>query len=139
MAYRIYLAEDDPDDVYLIQMAFNEAGHEVELSCFSDGRHLMQAMTRPDGAELPNLILLDLNLPVMDGKATLRSIKEHAQIQSIPVVVYTTSKSERDIEEVYSLGANSYMVKSPDYGELVDKVKCLCDYWFATVELKGRG
>ncbi|MDX1452083.1 MAG: response regulator [Oleiphilaceae bacterium] len=135
MTHRIFLAEDDPDDIYLIKMAFQESQHNIDLVSFEEGRALMHRLNQLEAIALPHLIMLDLNLPVFDGKATLRSLKESSALKAIPVVIYTTSKSERDIKDVYALGANSYMVKSPDYSELVSKIKTLCDYWFETVQI----
>lgn len=136
MPHRIFIAEDDPDDIYLLGMAFKEAGYQVELHNFEHGGKLMESLAKAYPHAMPTLIMLDLNLPVLDGKNALQAIKAQEALRTIPVIVYTTSKSEKDITEVYALGANSYIVKSPDYSEQVRKIRSFCDYWLNTVQLR---
>ncbi len=135
MAHRIFLAEDDPDDIYLLGMAFREAGYDVNLQNFDHGGKLIECLSQAFPDRLPELIMLDLNLPALDGKNVLRTIKAQDAFCTIPVVVYTTSTSEKDIADVYALGANAYMVKSPDYAEQLRKIRILCEYWFDSVQL----
>ena len=133
--FRVYLAEDDPDDQYLLQLAFKESPVEVSLHCYENGKLLYEALRELSGdQEWPHLILLDLNLPVWDGKRTLDILKKHVQLKSIPVVVYTTSRLQADVNEVYDLGANSYIVKPAKYESLVETIGVLTHYWFRLVK-----
>ena len=94
-----------------------------------DGEALSQNSTRPD------LILLDLNLPGIDGRQVLRNIKQDAKLRSIPVVVFTTSNNPKDIEECYQYGVNSYIVKPIDFAQLKQDIFTLINYWFEVTTL----
>ena len=138
----VYLIEDDLDDQYLFKSVMKELDIQIELTTFDDGLSAYQALTRvcnlgdealPD--QLPDLILLDLNLPVWDGKKTLSELKKVEGLQAIPIVIYTTSKSEYDVEDCYELGANSFISKAAEYDNLLRQIKSMCTYWFTTVTL----
>ncbi|TNC79792.1 MAG: two-component system response regulator [Oleiphilus sp.] len=132
--FRIFLAEDDPDDQYLLKLAFEETAVTSQIDCFENGKLLYEALRELGPVDArPHLILLDLNLPVWDGKRTLGLIKKNPSMNSIPVVVYTTSRSQTDVDEVYSLGANSYIVKPAKYQTLLENVDVLTRYWFRLV------
>lgn len=132
--FRIFLAEDDPDDQYLLELAFNEQAEPIAIQCFENGKLLYEALRAigPD-EQWPHLILLDLNLPVWDGKRTLELLKKNPSMSHIPVVAYTTSRSQTDIDEVYALGANSYIVKPARFESLLETVDVLTRYWFKHV------
>nr|WP_262908037.1 response regulator [Hymenobacter sp. 15J16-1T3B] len=86
-------------------------------------------------AQLPAFVLLDLNLPGTDGRAVLSKVKQDPHLQSIPVIIFSTSTNSRDIEECYRLGANSYLTKPIEFSALEEKTATLVRYWLATSEL----
>ena len=136
--FRLFLVEDDPDDQFLLKMAFEEMNIPIAITCFENGKALYEHLTLiTENSEWPHLILLDLNLPLWDGKKTLSVLKKHANLKTIPVVIYTTSRSDQDMREAYQLGANSYIVKPSKYENLLESVDALCRYWFKVVRYSG--
>ena len=137
----ILMAEDDADDRLLVQDAFAECGARDRVRFVADGEELVdyllhrgkyeQAGTSPR----PDLILLDLNMPRKDGREVLKEIRAHRHLRSVPVVVFTTSRADKDIERVYELGANSFVTKPAGFDALVATVTRITGYWFDTVEL----
>jgi two-component system response regulator len=139
----ILLADDDPDDRRLTQDALAESRLANDLRCVEDGQELLDYLRRdgrfggPDAAPRPGLILLDLNMPRMDGREALEAIKADPGLRSIPIVVLTTSKSEEDVFRSYDLGVNSFITKPVSFQGLVEVVRVLGHYWFEIVELPG--
>jgi CheY-like chemotaxis protein len=137
----ILTAEDDPDDCILVQDAFRESGQADQLYFVEDGIKLLQYLRRedsyaqPQAAPRPDLILLDLNMPRMDGRESLAEIKADPNLRGIPVVVLTTSSAEEDVLRTYDLGAAGYITKPDTFQALVEIVKGLKRYWFEVVEL----
>jgi CheY-like chemotaxis protein len=140
----IVVADDDADDRMLIEDAFNESRLANPLEFAEDGVELLDLLKRRgkyadrDPRRLPGLILLDLNMPRMDGRTALRHLKEDAELRRIPVVVLTTSKAEEDILRTYDLGVSSFICKPVSFDGLVDVVRTLNHYWIEIVELPGR-
>lgn len=140
---RIVMAEDDPDDRLLAQDALEEARLVNELDLVENGEELMDYLLRQDkyaalaGTPLPGLILLDLNMPRMDGREALEKIKGRPELRRIPIVVLTTSKGDEDILRTYDLGANSYITKPVTFDSLVQIMRDLGRYWFEIVQLPG--
>ena len=137
----ILMAEDDPDDRMLAEEAFEEARVRNDLRFVGDGEELL-AYLRREGryadrstSPRPGLILLDLNMPKLDGREALREIKQDPNLRRIPIVVLTTSKSEIDLLQSYDLGANSYIVKPVTFDRLVEIIADLGRYWIEIVEL----
>lgn len=135
----ILMAEDDPDDRMLVRDALRESRLLNELHCVQDGEELMEYLEQRGrysaSAPRPGLILLDLNMPRMDGREALQEIKANPALRRIPVVVLTTSKSEQDVLRSYDLGASSYICKPVTFQSLVDVMRDLGRYWFEIVEL----
>lgn len=137
----ILMAEDDADDRLLVREAFDESRLLNELRFVEDGEELMEYLRRqgryasPDSSPRPGLILLDLNMPRMDGREALRAIKEDDDLRRIPIVVMTTSKAEEDIFRSYESGASSYITKPVTFERLVELMKALGQYWIEFVEL----
>ncbi|WP_404379322.1 response regulator [Caenispirillum salinarum] len=128
----VLLVEDNPADARLTQEAFADAGRSVSLEWVRDGDDAMAFLRRhPPYTEAPrpHLVLLDLNMPRKDGRATLTEIKGDAALKALPVVVLTTSESRMDVEESYRAHANAYVTKPLDMDELVAKIGALCDFW----------
>ncbi|MGB2990332.1 MAG: response regulator [Candidatus Zixiibacteriota bacterium] len=116
-----------------------------ELYIVEDGEEALNYLLRrgkyqdPASSPKPDLMLLDLNMPKMDGKQLLEQMRADPNLRRIPVVALTTSKQENDIIRTYDLGANSYIVKPVDMDQFVNAIKVLKDYWFQIVVLPPRG
>jgi CheY-like chemotaxis protein len=128
----LLVADDDADDRLLLQDAFQTLGFSTEVRFVENGEELLASLQGRDGSEperLPHLILLDLNMPMLDGRETLRLIKADERLCSIPVVVLTTSQSARDVVESFMSGANAYVPKPGSFENLVRMLKVLCEFW----------
>jgi two-component system response regulator len=138
--FRIILAEDDEDDQVLIRTALQEAQHNARLRIVGDGTELLADLAQGWHAETgetlrPHLILLDLNMPRMNGHEALVKIKGDPGLRSIPVVILTTSTAEEDIAASYDAGANSYISKPVGYLKFVDVLRGFGRYWTDVVTL----
>lgn len=136
----ILMADDDADDRLLTKEAFSENKLKNKLVFVEDGEDLMDYLLgkgkyENTEVEIPDLILLDLNMPKKDGREALSEIKKHPDLKRIPVIVLTTSKSEEDIIKSYDLGVNSFITKPVTFEALVKAVKNMGDYWFELVTL----
>jgi CheY-like chemotaxis protein len=135
---QVLLVEDSPGDVRLTQEALREANHNVELHVASDGVEAMSFL-RQEGlhatAARPDLILLDLNLPRMDGREVLASIKADASLREIPTIILTTSESEVDIAQSYQLHANCYLTKPVQLDSFELLVASINDFWLMKAKL----
>ena len=137
----ILLAEDNATDCVLIRKAFQEVDPDYDLFFVKDGIDLLQFL-RNQGkyidhavAPRPDLILLDLIMPRMDGRQALAEIKSDLNLRSIPVVVLTNSHSQEDIMRTYDLGGAGFIIKPQTFEGIVEVVKVLNQYWFEVVEL----
>lgn len=138
---RILLMEDDPGDVELILEALRQARLALSIARVADGEEGMRYLRRQDEyreARRPDLILLDLNMPRMDGREVLAAVKSDKELRAIPVVVLTTSDAETDIAASYDLGANCYLKKPLEFSEFLNVVKSLEDFWLTLVKLPPR-
>ncbi|AEG44040.1 response regulator [Isoptericola variabilis] len=137
----VLLVEDDPGDVLMTREAFAEHKVANRLSVVSDGVSAMQFL-RKEGehadAPTPDLILLDLNLPRMDGREVLAAVKEDPELKQIPVVVLTTSEAEEDVLRSYALHANAYVTKPVDFDRFIEVVQQIDDFFVTVVRLPGR-
>jgi CheY-like chemotaxis protein len=142
MPIEVLLVEDSPGDVRLTREAFGEANKSIHLHVAVDGVEAM-AFLRNDGthanAPRPDIILLDLNLPKMDGREVLAHIKEDESLKTIPIVVLTTSVAEADIVKSYHLRANCYLSKPVQLNEFEALVKSINDFWLTGVRLPNQG
>jgi two-component system, chemotaxis family, response regulator Rcp1 len=138
MAVDVLLVEDSPGDVRLTQEAFRNANPSIALHVACDGVEAM-AFLRREGAHhdapRPDLILLDLNLPRMDGREVLAHIKEDDSLKTIPTVILTTSDAEVDIVKSYQLQANCYLTKPVQLDAFENLVKSINDFWLSRVTL----
>jgi two-component system, response regulator len=124
----IVLVEDDADEAELILRVLGKHRLSERLRHVRDGQAALDLLLGPD-APRPKLILLDLKLPKVGGVEVLRKLKSDARTRTIPVVVLTSSKETRDVDECYSLGANSYILKPVDFESFSDSVANLALYW----------
>src|ERR1700722_1914718 len=134
----VLLVEDSPGDVRLTREAFHDAGKSIDLRVAADGVEAM-AFLKHQGvhadAPRPDFILLDLNLPKMDGREVLAHIKEDEDLKTIPTVILTTSDAEADILTSYQLQANCYLSKPVQLEEFESLVKSINDFWLTKVKL----
>jgi chemotaxis family two-component system response regulator Rcp1 len=132
------LVEDIPGDVRLTQEAFRDADRSIQLHVVSDGVEAM-AFLRHEGvhahAPRPDIVLLDLNLPRMDGREVLAHIKEDDSLKMIPTVILTTSDAEADIVKSYQLKANCYLSKPVQLSVFENLVKSINDFWLTKAQL----
>jgi chemotaxis family two-component system response regulator Rcp1 len=134
----VLLVEDSPGDVRLTQEAFRDADPTIDLRIAVDGVDAIAFLKREGdhaGAPRPDFILLDLNLPRMDGREVLAHIKEDDDLKTIPTVILTTSDAEADILTSYQLQANCYLSKPVQLEEFESLVKSINDFWLTKVKL----
>jgi CheY-like chemotaxis protein len=134
----ILLVEDNPGDIRLTKEALKEGKVKNNLKVAMDGVEAYQYLLREgefQDAVRPDLILLDLNLPKMDGRELLEKIKEEQELRRIPVVILTTSKAEEDIVKSYDLHANCFITKPVDLDKFIVVVKSIEDFWMSIVKL----
>jgi CheY-like chemotaxis protein len=136
----VLLVEDDPGDVLMTKEAFEHYKIRNKLHVVSDGEQAVQFL-RKEGeyadAVRPDLILLDLNLPRVDGREVLAQVKGDDELRSIPVVVLTTSEAEEDILRSYHLHANAYVTKPVDFDRFLDVVRKIDEFFVTVVKLPG--
>jgi two-component system, chemotaxis family, response regulator Rcp1 len=138
MPLEVLLVEDSPGDVRLTQEAFREANPAIHLHVTTDGVEAMAFLARQGihaRAPRPDLILLDLNLPKMDGREVLAHIKEDPVLKTIPTVILTTSDAEADIVKSYQLQANCYLSKPVQLDAFESLVGSINDFWLTKVKL----
>ena len=140
----ILIADDDVDDRMLIKDAFDECRLKNPLQFVEDGEQLLAYLRREGKYEnlksepLPGIILLDLNMPRVDGRTALDEIKKDERLRRIPVIILTTSKAEEDILRTYYLGVSSFISKPVTFEGLVDIVKTIDQYWIQIVALPAQ-
>jgi chemotaxis family two-component system response regulator Rcp1 len=134
----ILLVEDNPGDVELTEDALRRSKVATKVSVVTDGEDAMDYLRQQSAYQeetMPDLVLLDLNLPRKDGMEVLREMKDDPNLRHIPVVVLTTSEAERDILASYELGANCFISKPVDLTEFRKVVESIDDFWFTIVKL----
>ena len=139
---RVLLVEDNPGDVRLVREALAEGTVPSELSVARDGVEALAFLRRGDGhadAPRPDVILLDLNLPRMDGREVLQAVKSDPSLRTIPVVVLTSSEADRDIAQAYALHANCYVPKPVDLDRFIAVIHSIQQFWFTVARLPGEG
>ncbi len=139
--HAILLVEDNPADVKITQRAIRESALPVELLVVRDGQEAVDYLLRQgshaqdDGWRSPDLILLDLNLPRLNGRQVLERIRATPALRAVPVIVLTTSNRLEDVREMYAAGANTYIVKPPDFARFVQVLQTIQHYWLDTALL----
>lgn len=133
---RVLLIEDNPGDALLLQEAFLEADLDFQISVACDGEVALNALDEclsHQSNSCPDLIMLDLNLPKMNGHEVLKELKTRATLRSIPVIVLTSSRAERDVSTAYELHCNAYFCKPSTFSASVQLIKVIMDFWQKTV------
>ncbi len=135
----ILIAEDDADDRYLMKTALEETGITEDVAYVENGveviSYLEAIKVENADEQFPKFILLDLNMPKMDGREVLKKIKSNDLYRKIPVIVFSTTKNQMEVKRCYDLGANTYVVKPVSYDTLVETIRVICSYWFNTATL----
>jgi CheY-like chemotaxis protein len=140
----ILLAEDDQDDRYLISEALDESGADSQLYVVETGEELLDYLRNQgnytDGEKYPRpeVVLLDLNMPLMDGREALAEIKSDPELRRIPIIVLTTSQADEDVNETYALGITGFITKPMTFKGLVGIMKSVGNYWFQSVTLPSK-
>ena len=123
----VFLTDDDADDRFLFEEALMEVGNNISITAFNNGEQLMNCLD-PKKIDQPNLIFLDLNMPLKNGMECLEEIKKDKNLKNIPVIIFSTSRQKETINQVYTKGANYYMCKPDNFEklkQLLDKVLSL--------------
>ena len=138
----VLLVEDDEDDVLLTREALKDSKVIVSMAVAEDGDVALQRLRRQppfQDAPVPDLILLDLNLPRVSGRQVLKELKADPALKLIPVVVLTTSQADTDVVKCYDLGANCYITKPVDFEQFQRIIKVIDDFWLTIVKLPRVG
>lgn len=135
----VLFAEDDREDWILIQEAMKDCDCKLRVERVENGQQLLERLRSPNGHGLPDVVMLDLQMPLMDGQEALREIRSDPSLRHIPVIVMTTSKLEADIFQSFHDGANSYVVKPINYGDLETLLKDVKKYWLETSVIPSTG
>ena len=135
----IIVADDDTDDQFMLKEAFSSLNFDKEICTVENGEELLDYLNKRGkyndmNLPVPKLILLDLNMPKIDGRQCLRMIKENKNFCKIPIIIFSTSNNPEDISQSYELGANSYIIKPYSYNELVEIIDVIKKYWFSIVK-----
>ena len=137
----VLLVEDNPADARITLEAMKEAGVCDQITVLQEGDETLQFLRRQGRfakASLPDLILLDLNLPGKDGREILAEIKKDPDLKQIPVIVLTTSQAEQDVATAYELHANCYIVKPLSYERILEAMKSVGEFWFGIAKLPAK-
>jgi CheY-like chemotaxis protein len=133
---KLLLVEDREDDIILLKLALKQSGYAHTSDVVTDGEAAIQYLARVQttayskNSEVPDLVLLDLKMPKVDGHEVLTWIRQQMQFTALPVIVLTSSDRRDDILRAFSLGANSYIIKSADLPRLNDSARVIFQYWF---------
>lgn len=134
----VLMVEDDAGDVELTKEALKESKLCMNLRVVDDGEKALRYVRKQapyDGAARPDLVILDLNLPKVDGREVLQQLKNDPALKAIPVVVVTTSDLEADIQKTYGLGANCYVTKPIGLDQFIKVVRSIEEFWMTIVKL----
>jgi len=125
----IVIVDDDADDREIIRDAFASSVQDQDYMFMENGDRLMEFLQSADDQNKPSLIMLDLNMPGKDGRETLKELKSSQRFQEIPTIVFTTSSSHRDKQNVYELGANCFITKPDTFNKLIELTNCISKLW----------
>ena len=129
---KILHIEDNPGDLMLTRELLEEAGLDGKIETARDGVSAVELLKNDD---LPDLIMLDLNIPKKDGRELLAEIKNNERTNHLPILIFTSSKAQADIDDCYQYGANSYIIKPKDLGEFSQTINAIHDFWLGVCRL----
>ncbi len=134
---KIVIADDDPDDRNLASIVFKELNLIHIVDFVTDGQELIDSLTKKVNSKsaLPDVVLLDLNMPKKDGRTALKEIKSNPGLQHLNVIIFSTSSSDEDKKYTLALGAINYIIKPSGYNELVSVFKSICEEFFVTTSI----
>ncbi len=135
---QILLVDDSEDDFLLAQEGFSEAGVKADLHYVDSGRDCMDFLRRNGrfaSAPMADLVLLDLNMPIMSGREVLGEMMLDPKLMHLPVIVMTTSAASEEVLGLYRLRCNAFMIKPADFFEFVRQIRVLGEYWFSVIQL----
>lgn len=136
--WRILHVEDNPGDADLVREVFLDSGRNVDISVVVDGESAVDYLLGRgaySGIERPHLVILDLNLPKLNGRDILTFVKQHEDLRQLPIVVFTSSDAEHDLMRSYALGANCYVTKPIDLKAFQHNVQAIRDFWLSVAQL----
>lgn len=136
----IFMVDDNKDHVNIVRWAFERVGGNVQFRHAENGDlavRELEALHAHDGAHLPDLIFLDLNLPKIGGKEVLQSLKSHEHLRHIPVIVLSSSDREEDVRTAYALGASTFLTKAMVFSDFEKSIERIHDYWSSIALLPG--
>lgn len=129
---KVLFVDDDSDESYLFNEALEQAGLHIFLTRASNGNHLISSLLSAES--LPDLVIMDINMPYKDGVEALTEIRSNPEFQNLPLVIYSTNKNEKSINDCYEKGANLFVVKPNDFDGMLKVVKKIC-----TIDWKNAG
>lgn len=138
--FKVVLVEDNEDDVFVILKAINQASVVVDTEVAEHGDALLRSLNEccDDGKRLPNIILLDINMPRLDGFEVIRAVKGDPRFSYLPVLFLTTTSRKEDVQRAFELGASSFFSKPADFDDLVRLMENILIYWKRVTRLPGR-
>lgn len=125
----IIFVDDDEDDRFIFQEGFTQAGCNKMFIQYENGEQLFDFLESSSREQMPSMILLDLNMPILDGREVLQKIKTDARWSHIPVIVFTTSRLDKDRKSCYELGANCFITKPSEYKQILEITKSIAQLW----------
>ena len=134
----VLLVEDNPGDIRLTREALKESGIKCKIHVAQDGEQALAFLRREGshaGAVRPNLVVLDLNLPRLDGREVLREMKSDPELRRIPVVIFSSSHAREDVVATYDSHANCYVTKPSDFDQFEQTIRSIAEYWLTRVAL----
>ncbi|HSQ05269.1 MAG TPA: response regulator [Burkholderiales bacterium] len=140
-ARRVLIAEDNPDDFDLTRLAFEQVGSPMQLECVKDGAECLARLRREGPyarTALPDLLLLDINMPIVDGFQVMAEIARDERLRHLPVVIFTSSDVPEDVLAMHRLRCSSYIKKPVDFAQFVQIARFISAYWCGVVELPRR-
>ncbi|MBC8153136.1 MAG: response regulator [Bacteroidetes bacterium] len=130
----ILIADDDADDRMFLEEALHKNGYKHTIEFVEDGEELITRLKHPD-FPMPNLLMLDLNMPRKNGFQALQEIKDDPRLRRLPVIIMTTSSADEDVARSYDLGVNSFITKPFNFSRLIEMIGALKTYWLDIVKL----
>jgi DNA-binding response OmpR family regulator len=132
--FNIFMADDDTDDQNFLKAAVHEYSPKIKVDCFNNGMALMEHL-QGDNNKLPDIIILDLNMPQKNGKDITKELKADSRLKHIPIIIYSTTKSYDDINAIYELGANTFLSKPQAFKDICKAMNVICSYWLDIASL----